>query len=294
MDTTEPTTPKFSSAPVSSTISTALTLILSILFFPLTLIGSWVIVHPNEEKIILFWGNLIMVLRRPGLKFIPLWGRKVIRISTKQQTIEIPKTTVADANGNPIIIGGVCTYTVTNAESAALNVEEYHAFLKTQAMAVLKQVASQYPYESPSGHSLKAEAIEVGQEMVRLLQSKVGVAGIKIGSYELADLTYAPEIAQAMLVRQQAQALVDARKIIVEGAVEIVDEAMRLLVSRGYQLDGGHQSRLVSSLLVVICGDSKVQPTYSIHDGQNAEPNEQSTAMISLLGKIAEQTKSSK
>lgn len=250
-----------------SFVSIGLTIVLSILFFPITLVASWVVVHPNEEKIVLFWGTLAKVIRKPGLKFIPVWGRRVIRISTKQQTIDVPKTTVADGNGNPIVIGGVCTYTVVNSEKAALNVEDYHSFLKTQAMAVLKQVASQYPYESTSGHSLKAEAKEVGLEMVKLLQSKVNAAGMEIHSYELADLTYAPEIAQAMLVRQQAQALVDARKIIVEGAVEIVDDAMQLLGERGYNLDTSGQSKLVSSLLVVICGDSKVQPTYSIHDG---------------------------
>jgi regulator of protease activity HflC (stomatin/prohibitin superfamily) len=267
-----------------------LTGILSLLFFPLTLIGSWVIVHPQEEKLILFWGKFVKTLKRPGLSFIPLWGRKVIKVSVKQQTVDIAKTTVADGNGNPIIIGGVCTYKVVDSGKAALDVEEYHTFLKTQAMAVLKQVASQYPYESKDGHSLKSEAVEVGEEMVKLLNKKVAPAGIHIGSYELADLTYAPEIAQSMLVRQQAQALVDARKIIAEGAVEIVDEAVTMLDDRGYKLDERTRSRLVSSLLVVICGEGKVQPTYSVKDGGD-ESAETSAAMLAALELIAKQTK---
>ncbi len=267
-----------------------LTAFLSILLFPFTFVFGWVIVHPQEEKIVLYWGKFVKILSKPGLYFITPWGRKMIKISVKQQTIDIAKTTVADGNGNPIIIGGVCTYKVVNSEKAALDVEEYHTYLKTQAMAVLKQVASQYPYESKDGHSLKAEAIEVGQEMVKLLNTKVEPAGVLVESYELADLTYAPEIAQSMLVRQQAQALVDARKIIAEGAVEIVDEAVTMLDGRGYKLDERTKSRLVSSLLVVICGEGKVQPTYSVKDGGNEEAAETNAAMLDLLEKIAKHT----
>lgn len=266
-----------------------LTAALSIIFFPITFIAGWVTVHPQEEKIILFWGKFRKILKRPGLSFITPWGRKVIKVSVKQQTVDIPKTTVADGNGNPIIIGGVCTYKVTSSEMAALEVEDYHSFLKTQAMAVLKQVASQYPYESKDGHSLKAEAVEVGQEMVKLLNLKVAPAGIEVESYELADLTYAPEVAQSMLVRQQAQALVDARKIIAEGAVEIVDEAVTMLDARGYDLDQRTRSRLVSSLLVVICGEGKVQPTYSVKDGSD-DSGEDSAAMLEVLEQIAQHT----
>ena len=267
-----------------------LTIVLSIIFFPITFLAGWVVVHPQEEKIVLFWGKFRKLLTKPGLNFISPWGRKVLKVSVKQQTVDIPKTTVADGNGNPIIIGGVCTYKVTDSRMAALDVEDYHSFLKTQAMAVLKQVASQYPYESKDGHSLKSEAIEVGEEMVALLNKKVAPAGIHIESYELADLTYAPEIAQSMLVRQQAQALVDARKIIAEGAVEIVDEAVTMLDSRGYKLDERSRSRLVSSLLVVICGEGKVQPTYSVKDGSADDAGEQSAAMLEALEQIAKHT----
>ena len=267
-----------------------LTGVLNVLLFPFTFIFGWVVVHPQEEKLVLFWGKFVRTLSEPGLYFITPWGRKVIKISVKQQTIDIAKTTVADGNGNPIIIGGVCTYKVTDSEKAALEVEEYHTYLKTQAMAVLKQVASQYPYESKDGHSLKSEAVEVGQEMVKLLNEKVVPAGIRVESYELADLTYAPEIAQAMLVRQQAQALVDARKIIAEGAVEIVDEAVTMLDGRGYKLDERTKSRLVSSLLVVICGEGKVQPTYSVKDGNGDESAETSAAMLETLERIAKHT----
>ena len=115
--------------------------ILGIIFFPITLLGSWVVVHPQEEKLILMWGNLDRIIKKPCLMFVNLFGRKVITISTKQQTIEIPKSVVADANANPIITAAICTFEVVDSEKAALEVEEYLSFVKSQAIAVLKQVA---------------------------------------------------------------------------------------------------------------------------------------------------------
>jgi regulator of protease activity HflC (stomatin/prohibitin superfamily) len=244
-----------------------LTIVLSILTFPLTLIGSWLIVNPQEEKVILSWGSLARVLREPGLYFVPFWGRAVITVSTKQQTMDIHRTQVADANGNPIQIAGVCTYQVVDAPRAALAVEHHHEFVKIQAMAVLKQIAAKYPYEAPDGHSLKAEAEVISREMVDLLQARVLEAGVRIIGYALSDLSYAPEIAQAMLVRQQAQAMVGARRIIVEGAVSIALDTVEHLRAKGMVISQDQQQQLVSNLLVVICGDSKVHPTYQTNPG---------------------------
>jgi hypothetical protein len=110
--------------------------------------------------------------------------------------------------------------------------------------------------------------------MVSAMQSKVDAAGVEVISFELSDLSYAPEIAQAMLVRQQAQALIGARKIVVEGAVEIANDAMKHLVDRGFQMDGEHQSRIVGNLLAIICGEARVQPTYAIQDSHQGTDNE--------------------
>lgn len=237
-----------------------------ILLFPITLLASWVVVHPQEEKVILIWGHLWKVLSRPGLTFVNLFGRKVITITTKQQALEIHRTTVADANANPIIVAGICTFRVVDSVKAALHVEDYLGFVRSQAVAVLKQVASKYPYESPDGHGLKDEAAKISNEMVGVLSNKVSAAGVEVIAYELSDLSYAPEIAQAMLVRQQAQALVGARKIIVEGAVEIVKGAITHLEERGIHIEPAYQSRVVGNLLAIICGEAKVQPTYEIQD----------------------------
>ncbi len=267
-------------------MSHPLSLILGVLFFPVTLFGSWVVVHPQEEKLVLIWGHLWKVIKTPSLSFINLFGRRIIAISTKQQAIELHKTTVADANANPIIVAGICTFRVVDSVKAALEVEDYHLFVRSQAVAVLKQVASKYPYESPDGHSLKDEAVKISQEMVGILSKKVASAGVEIISYELSDLSYAPEIAQAMLVRQQAQALVGARKIIVEGAVEIVKEAMSHLKQSHIQIDPLHQSKVVGNLLAIICGEAKVQPTYEIQDYDSEDQGAQMHKMNEHLAEI--------
>lgn len=260
--------------------------IFGILFFPITLLGSWVIVHPQEEKIVLVWGRLWKVLSRPGLYFVNVFGRKVITITTKQQAIEIHRTTVADANANPIIIAGICTFRVVDSVKAALQVEDYLAFVRSQAVAVLKQVASKYPYESADGHGLKDEAAKISGEMVGALARKVSAAGVEVIAYELSDLSYAPEIAQAMLVRQQAEALVGARKIIVEGAVEIVRGAICHLQAAGIPIEASHQSRVVGNLLAIICGDAKVQPTYEIQDYDSEKTTDQLAKALEHLAGI--------
>jgi len=241
-----------------------LSTLFGILFLPITLIASWVVVHPQEEVIVLIWGKFWKVLDKPGLTWINVFGRSLIRVSRRQQTIELPKNTVADGNGNPIIVSGIVTFAFSDSKKVGLEVADAHEFVRTQAMAVLKQVGSKYPYESREGASLKSEAAKIGIEMVETLQKKVAPAGTKIISFELSDLSYAPEIAQSMLIRQQAGALVDARKIIVEGAVEIVNEAVQLLEKRQLALTGENRERLVTNLLTVICGDAKVQPTVSM------------------------------
>ncbi len=236
------------------------------LFFILVfwLLPSLKILHPQEEMVVLYWGKYRKTVTDPGIHFLNVFGRKLIRISTKQQTIELPKNTVADGNGNPIIISGIVTFVFHDTKKATLEVEEPIRFVHSQAQAVLKQIASQYPYESKDGHSLKAEAENISTELRLKLQEKVAPAGAQINSFELNDLAYAPEIAQNMLIRQQAMALIDARKIIVEGAVEIVNDAVEMLGKKQIDLDEETKSRLIVNLLTVICGDSKVQPTVAI------------------------------
>ena len=267
-----------------------LTTILSILFFPVTLLVSWLVVSPQQEVVLLRWGKFSKLVRDPGLSWVNVWGRKAIRISTKQQAIEVHRTVVADGNGNPIVVAAVVTFRFVDSKRAALNVEDAPGFVRTQAMAVLKQVASRYPYESATHEvSLKSETAGIAKEMREILQSKVVAAGAEIASFELSDLSYAPEIARSMLVRQQAQALVDARKVIVDGAVQIVHHAIELLGENGHKLQPSEEARLVSNLLVVICGESHVQPTVSMQSGDQRDAGGDDK-MRSLLETIAKNT----
>jgi regulator of protease activity HflC (stomatin/prohibitin superfamily) len=267
-----------------------LTLVLSIFLFPITLLASWLVVHPQEEVVVLEWGKFSKLVRSPGLSWVNVWGRKIIKISTKQQALEVHRTIVADGNGNPIVVAAVVTFRFVDSKKAALDVQDASSFVKTQAMAVLKQVASRYPYESATHQtSLKSETGVIAKEMRDILQAKVEIAGADVASFELSDLSYAPEIAQAMLVRQQAQALVDARKVIVDGAVQIVHHAVELLGEKGHKLPTGEEARLVSNLLTVICGESHVQPTYSIQSNESRDPGADER-MNKLLEAIAKNT----
>jgi len=185
-----------------------------------------------------------------------------ITVSTRIQTAEVAKTTVLDARGSPIVIGAVVTYRFVNAVQAAFGVRNPEAYVSRQALAVLKHIASHYPYESEEGISLHSETAEIREELIRVLQEKVHRTGARIISYELTDLQYAPEIAQGMLMRQQAQALIEARKYIVVGAVDIVNGAVEQLIHNGLPMSLADKGRLVSNLLTIMCGDSRVQPVY--------------------------------
>lgn len=245
-----------------------LSLILNIFFIPITLgaplWGSFFTVQPQEEMLILYWGRLHDVLKKPGIYWFNFIGRTTKVVSVRTQTWDIKKTTVVDAAGNPIIVSGVLTYKIVNSIRAAFDVDNVQDYMQRQAMATLKKVCSRYPYESKDGVSLQTEAAQVGKEMVNLLQKKADICGVHVLSYELADLQYAPEIAQGMLVRQQAQALLDARKVVVKGAVQIVTASVAKLNESGVKLSDQEQSRLVSNLLAVICSDARVQPMFSI------------------------------
>jgi len=239
-------------------------LLFPVLFFPMY--SSFITINPQEEVLVLFWGKLNKVYKTPGIYWYNLIGRGIVRVSTKTQTIDIKKTTVVDANGNPIIVSGIVTFKIVDTIKSAFDIENANDYMNRQAMATLKKVCSKYPYEAKDGVSLQTEADQVSRKMVELLQEKANICGAKVLSYELADLQYAPEIAQGMLVRQQAQALLDARKVVVDGAVSIVTSAMHKLAETGVILNERDQARLVSNLLAVICSDARVQPQFSISE----------------------------
>ncbi|MCA9052496.1 MAG: SPFH domain-containing protein [Planctomycetaceae bacterium] len=245
-----------------------LVLLFSVLFPPILLFGFFV-VNPREEIVVLRFGKYVTTLKTQGIRWSHPVGRTLHRISTRDTTLDIAPTTVVEVNGNPIEISAVVVYRVTDTYKAALHVEDHRTFITDQAGAVVKRVASRFPYESadPARPCLKKESDEVTAAFIADLQDAVDPAGIQVLGVRLNDLTYAPEIAQAMLMRQQAMALIDARKTIVEGAVEIVRDAVDQLQAAGLEVDADRRDELVSNLLVVICSGERPQPVLQVQSG---------------------------
>jgi regulator of protease activity HflC (stomatin/prohibitin superfamily) len=237
----------------------------TIIFPPILLFGFFV-VNPREEVVVLRFGKFVTILRQQGIRWIHPVGRRLIKISTRDTTLDITATTVVEKNGNPIEISAVVVYRVSDTYKAALDVENFSQFINDQAGAVVKRVASKFPYESAdeSIPCLKKESDTVTQAFVAELQEAVAPAGIQVLTVRLNDLTYAPEIAQAMLMRQQAMALIDARKMIVEGAVEIVRDAVAKLQAANLEVNPSERDALVSNLLVVLCSGERPQPVLQV------------------------------
>jgi regulator of protease activity HflC (stomatin/prohibitin superfamily) len=246
---------------------------LTILFPPILLFGFFV-VNPREEIVVLRFGKYVTTLREQGIRWIHPVGRSLHRISTRDTTLDIPSETVVEKNGNPIQISAVVLYRVADTVKAALHVEDYRKFLNDQAGAVIKRVSSLFPYESAEATipCLKKESETVTRAFIAELQEAVDPAGIQVLIVRLNDLTYAPEIAQAMLMRQQALALIDARKTIVDGAVHIVRDAVTQLTESGFDLDESDRDQLISNLLVVLCSGERAQPVLAVqsHGRQKA------------------------
>jgi regulator of protease activity HflC (stomatin/prohibitin superfamily) len=242
-----------------------LVILFTVIFPPILLFGFFV-VPPRQEIVVLRFGKYVTTLRTQGIRWIHPVGRTLHRISVRDATLDISATTVVERNGNPIEISAVILYRVEDTLKAALHVEDYRKFIEDQAGAVIKRVASRFPYESADEAvaCLKKESQEVTREFVGDLQEAVDPAGLRVLNVRLNDLTYAPEIAQAMLMRQQAMALIDARKMIVQGAVSIVRDAVEQLKDAGLQVDAGERDALISNLLIVLCSGDRAQPVLAV------------------------------
>jgi regulator of protease activity HflC (stomatin/prohibitin superfamily) len=240
-----------------------------VVFGIIATLASMVIVSPREEVIVLNFGKYEKTIAQEGLHWAQPIGRELRRIPTQDITLHVPTSTVVEKNGNPILISAVVVYRVEDTRKAALDVENFRRFIEDQAGAVIKRVSSQFPYES-ADHSqpcLKSESHEVTDGYLRELQKAVTAAGIKVVNVQLNDLTYAPEIAQAMLMRQQALALIDARKTIVEGAVSIVADAIERLRAAGLEVAPEQREVLIANLLVVLCSGERAQPVLQVQAG---------------------------
>jgi regulator of protease activity HflC (stomatin/prohibitin superfamily) len=233
---------------------------------PCTWCCSINVVGQTEELVVQEWGKFYGVIRSPGFHWINCWGTKITRVSTKTKNVELPITKVADKNGSPVNVGAIISFQYVDTKAAVFGVENANKYIEVQAMAVIKSIVAKYPYETKHQNepSLRNDSSQICKELVDLLQSKAVKTGAKILSFEFNELAYAPEIASGMLVRQQAEATVAARGTIVQGAVEIAMGAVEELEKRGLKIGEDEKAKMVSNLLVVLCGESRPQPTINL------------------------------
>lgn len=219
-------------------------------------------VQPNQGVAITLFGDYKGTDRRPGLRWVLFWyGRKKISLRVRNVTSETLK--VNDRRGNPIEIAANVVWRVGDSAQALFDVDEYAAFVNIQIETGLREVARQYAYDHAEDgeHTLRDDAEIVGEKLKTDLSNRVAVAGIVVDEAHLMHLAYAPEIAGAMLRRQQAEAIIAARQKIVIGAVSMVEQALEQLGEREVvTLDEERKAAMVSNLLVVLCADREAQP----------------------------------
>jgi len=220
------------------------------------------LVKPNQSKVLVAFGKYRGTVRDEG--FYWTWPWMIRRtFSLRIRTFDSDTLKVNDAVGNPVEIASVINWQVTDTAKAAFDVEDYETFVHIQTEAAVRHVASEYPYDDyEAGQvSLRGNADEVMATLQDELQERLHVAGVNVIDTRLRRLAYAPEIAGEMLRRQQAKAVVAARKTIVEGAVGMVDHALEMLSEQNIvALDEERKATMVSNLLVVLCSDRGVQP----------------------------------
>lgn len=247
------------------------------------------VIDPNEALVLALFGNYYGTLTKDGFFWVnpfcsainptvkeyapaiskngvPSGGVKASakKVSLKTMTLNNEKQKVNDELGNPIEIGAVVIWKVENATKAVINVQNYKSYLSIQCDSIIRNTARRYPYdknEAGDEKSLRGSSQEIADTMCTELQEKVVNAGIKILEVRITHLSYAPEIASAMLQRQQAEAIIDARQKIVEGAVSMVQMALdKLNENNIVELDEERKAAMVSNLLVILCGNKDAQP----------------------------------
>ena len=219
-------------------------------------------IKPGEVRVIQLFGGYRGTVRRTGLRWVNLFAIRR-RVSVRIRNKETPTAKVNDADGNPIEIAAVVVWQVRDSARATYGVENFVAFVDTQSEAALRHVANGHPYDNANSEvlSLRDHTDEVAGQLVTDIAARVVPAGVDIVEARITRLSYAPEIAQVMLQRQQANAVVAARSRIVEGAVGMVQMALARLAEEDIvELDEERKAAMVSNLLVVLCGDRGTQP----------------------------------
>jgi regulator of protease activity HflC (stomatin/prohibitin superfamily) len=220
------------------------------------------VVNPNEAKVVQLFGSYVGTVRDPGFKWVnPFTSRR--KVSQRVRNFETPKLKVNDHVGNPIEIASVVVWKVVDTAEALFEVDNYDNFVHVQSESALRNLATTYPYDAhvEGEMALRSNTAEIAGELKKEIQARLIKAGIEVIEARISHLAYAPEIAGAMLRRQQASAIVAARQKFVEGAVGMVEMALEQLAQKKVVvLDDERKAAMVSNMLVVLCSDQHTQP----------------------------------
>lgn len=225
-------------------------------------LGGFYMLEPNQAAVISFFGKYVGTVKDNGLRWNnPLYSKR--KVSMRVRNFESGKLKVNELDGSPIEIAAVIVWQVNDASEAVYNVDDYESFVEIQSEAALRSMATSYPYDQHEDGqlSLRSHAAEISEHLQQELAERLADAGVKVLDARISHLAYAPEIAQAMLQRQQVNAIIAARTCIVAGAVGMVQMALEELQKQGtVALDEERKAAMVSNLLVVLCGDRATQP----------------------------------
>ena len=226
------------------------------------LLAGLFMVNPNEARVLQLFGRYVGTVGDQGLRWAnPLYSKR--RISIRVRNFETDRSKVNDAEGNPIEIAAVVVWKVVDTAEATFEVDDYVNFMRVQSESAVRNLATQYPYDTrdEAQTSLRGNAEEIAERLQTEIQGRLHKAGLEVLEARITHLAYAPEIASAMLQRQQAGAIIEARERIVEGAVSMVQMALGDLSDRGIvDLDEERKAAMVSNLLVVLCAEKGTQP----------------------------------
>ena len=234
-------------------------LVMMVAFF---LMAGLFMVNPNEARVLQLFGKYVGTAKEEGLRWAnPFYSKK--KISLRVRNFETGRMKVNDIDGNPIEIASIVVWKVVDTAEASFQVDNYEQFVKIQSESAVRNLATQYPYDSHSDEvtSLRGNTLHISEQLKTEIQDRLNQAGVEVIEARISHLAYAPEIAEAMLRRQQAGAIIAARKLIVEGAVGMVEMALEELLKKNIiEFDQERKAAMVSNLLVVLCGESATQP----------------------------------
>jgi regulator of protease activity HflC (stomatin/prohibitin superfamily) len=239
------------------------------------------IVSPGETRVVTFFGSYTGTVRRTGLSWtVPLTNRR--KVPVRVQNFETATLKVNEKTGSPVQVSAIVVWQVADTAKATFAVDYYRDFIETQAEAALRHVVATHPYDAqaeaaatdrdesevdrePSIVTLRENGSQVADELVEELNERIHIAGLEVLEVRLSNLSYAPEIAGAMLQRQQAQAVLDARRVVVSGAVGMVADALASLEREaGFQLDPERRAAMTSNLMTVLVGGGSAQPVVNV------------------------------